>query len=144
MQQEHSIKIFAVDSNLFSLMILQQQLRNLHYINITVFDSSTTCIAHLGEKPNVVIVHQRIKPNTGIELLQIIKKFDPCIYVIFVASINDVQIAMDSLKSGAFDYILKGANAVNRIDHVLVRIQNTEAYILGAKRDYHNWSQILN
>jgi DNA-binding NtrC family response regulator len=142
MQQQRPMKIFAVDSNLFSLMILQQQLRNMQYEDISLFDLSTKCMSNLKEKPDVILVYYRIKPDNGLELLQQLKQKYPDIYVVFIASFNDVQVAMQSLQYGAFDYILKGKSAINRIGQVLKRIEKTEAYISDTRRDYSKWHWI--
>jgi DNA-binding NtrC family response regulator len=141
MHKEHSMKIFAVDSNLFNLMILKQQLRNLQYTDITLFDNTEQCLGQLIENPVVVIVHCRSRPDSGIELLQKLKKSNPGIYVVFIASITDMQIAIQSLKHGAFDYILKGTTAINRLEKILEKIQTTEAFIMDNK--YDNLSRIL-
>jgi DNA-binding NtrC family response regulator len=133
MQMGNAIKIFVVDSNMFSLLLLQQQLINLHYTDISVFDSSTHCMESISEMPMVVIIHYRIHPDNGIELLQKIKQFNPAIYVVFIASLNDVENALLSIKYGAFDYILKGESAINQLEKILENIKEKELFIPNKK-----------
>lgn len=45
--------------------------------------------------------------KTGTELLPLIKKEHPDIAVIMVTGVSDVRVAVDAMKQGAFDYIVK-------------------------------------
>lgn len=44
---------------------------------------------------------------TGLGVLKKIKSYNPRIYVIMVSGQQNIKIAVDALKYGAFDYIIK-------------------------------------
>lgn len=115
-------KIFLVDDDLFSLSLYEQSLRNLGYTDITPFQSGTDCLNQLIQKPQVIFLDHNLDHLSGFEILKKIKRFDPNMYVVMVSGQEDMQKALDSLRYGAFDYLIKGQNEVEKMKTVLERI----------------------
>jgi polysaccharide export outer membrane protein len=44
--------------------------------------------------------------------------------VIFISGQDDMQTALNALKFGAFDYIIKGSGDLERITNVLLRVED--------------------
>ncbi len=63
---------------------------------------------------------------TGMEVLKKVKRFDPNIYVVFISGQEDIFTAVEALKLGAFDYIIKGENDIQSIEKVLIKIKNVK------------------
>jgi polysaccharide export outer membrane protein len=63
---------------------------------------------------------------TGMEVLKKVKRFDPNIYVVFISGQEDIFTAVEALKLGAFDYIIKGENDITSIEKVLIKIKNVK------------------
>jgi polysaccharide export outer membrane protein len=63
---------------------------------------------------------------TGMEVLKKVKRFDPNIYVVFISGQEDISTAVEALKLGAFDYIIKGGNDIQSIEKVLIKIKNVK------------------
>jgi DNA-binding NtrC family response regulator len=59
---------------------------------------------------------------TGYEVLKKIKRYDPNIFVVMVSGQEDIKTAVDTLKHGAFDYILKSDHDEQKIGEVLEKI----------------------
>jgi len=57
--------------------------------------------------PDLVIVDQKLPGMDGLEVLKKIKKAEPGAVVIIVTAYGTPQTAVDALKAGAYDYILK-------------------------------------
>jgi len=57
--------------------------------------------------PDVVLLDIRLPDVEGVELLEKIRKFDENIPVIVISGINEVKIAVEAIKKGAYDYITK-------------------------------------
>jgi DNA-binding NtrC family response regulator len=119
MQQKKHSKIFVVDDDVFSLTIYEQHLRGLGYTDVFTFATGTDCLNQLTQMPDVIFLDHGLDDLNGIEVLKKIKRFDPDIYVVFISGQENIETAVNSLKYGAFDYIVKGGNDVQRMENVL-------------------------
>jgi polysaccharide export outer membrane protein len=129
MEQHLNFKIFLVDDDPFSLEMNRQQLANLGYTEVTTFTDGQTCLNHLVMEPQVVIVDHIMAPMNGLDLLKKIKRFDPNIYIVFVSGQDDMKVAVDALKFGAFDYIIKGQDELEMLGKVMNKIQQVNQLI---------------
>ncbi|MBK6497100.1 MAG: response regulator [Saprospiraceae bacterium] len=118
-------KIFVVDDDVFTSAIFKQHLQNLGYDDITCFSGGTLCLNHLQERPDVILPDHEMGDLTGFDVLIKIKRFDPNIYVVMVSGQEDMMTAIDSLKYGAFDYIIKGDDTTYKITKVMERIEKS-------------------
>lgn len=57
--------------------------------------------------PGIILMDIMMPHATGSELLPLIKKEYPDIAIIMLTGVNDVRVAVETMKNGAFDYILK-------------------------------------
>jgi DNA-binding NtrC family response regulator len=78
-------------------------------ISNTVVCNDNRKLVELIEKhrPNIILMDIMMPHATGSELLPLIKKEYPDISIIMVTGVNDVRVAVEAMKNGAFDYILK-------------------------------------
>jgi DNA-binding NtrC family response regulator len=65
----------------------------------------------------------------GIEILKKIKRFDPHILVIFISSQEQITIAVNALKYGAFDYIAKKDFNIERVRLVMEKLESVREII---------------
>ena len=59
---------------------------------------------------------------TGFEVLKKIKRYNPNIYVVMISAQENIKTAVDALKYGAFDYIIKDADVCEKISPILNKI----------------------
>ncbi len=130
----HTKKIFITDDDFFTLSLVKQHLQNLGYDDVTCFSDGTSCLNHLTEKPNIILLDHQMDDLNGFEVLKKIKRFDPNIYVVMVSGQEDMTTALDSLKYGAFDYIIKGADTHDKITKVLAKIDEIQELIIKNKK----------
>ncbi len=131
-------KIFVVDDDIFTSAIFKQHLQNLGYDDITCFSSGTLCLNHLQERPDIILLDHEMGDLTGFDVLIKIKRFDPNIYVVMVSGQEDMMTAIDSLKYGAFDYIIKGEDTTYKITKVMERIGEIHRLIEQKKNNPFN------
>lgn len=131
-------KIFVVDDDIFTSAIFKQHLQNLGYDDITCFSSGTLCLNHLQERPDIILLDHEMGDLSGFDVLIKIKRFDPNIYVVMVSGQEDMMTAIDSLKYGAFDYIIKGDDTTDKITKVMERIGEIHRLILQKKNNPFN------
>jgi len=122
----NSRKIFLVDDDTFSINLYRQVLENNGYKDISTFLNSSIALFNLEKKPSVVFLDYQMSDISGIEVLKKIKKFDKNIYVIMISGQEKIKVAFDAIKLGAFDYIEKGDNELEKIIQVLEKIEKME------------------
>ncbi len=130
METNTALRIFVVDDDRFSLAVYTQHLHNLGYDDVTAFDNGSDCIRHLSDEPDVVFLDHNMESLNGVEVLKQIKEHNPDIYVVFISGQEDVQTAVNSLKYGAFDYIVKNAADTRKIEQVLLKIHEVKALLV--------------
>ena len=123
METNTSCKIFIVDDDPFSRMMYQQHICNLGYHFVAAFENGMACLERMAkEQPEIIFLDHNMDTLNGVQVLQEIKLLNPNIFVVFISGQDDVQTAVNSLKYGAFDYIVKGDNDTVRIEQVLDKI----------------------
>lgn len=122
MENYTDTKIFIIDDDPLTSALYEQHLKNKSFNNIQVFNEGQLAINALVEQPEIVLLDHQMDEMDGVEVLRKIKRFNPDIYVIFISGQEEIDIAVTSLKYGAFDYIVKGPNDTNKISQVISKI----------------------
>jgi two-component system NtrC family response regulator len=91
---------------------LQRQLikENLDREGYTVFETSSgeEALAIIADQPiDIAIVDYKLDGETGIDVIQKISEQNPLITPIIVTAYGNVETAVEALKTGAYDYIVK-------------------------------------
>ncbi len=122
MRPVEQFKIFVVDDDFFYQNVFHQQLMNLGYKNVNLYNNGYECLERLNENPDVIFLDYNMDNLSGYEVLKKIKRFNPDIYVVMISAQEEIKPAIDVLKHGAFDYIQKGDDELLKIKQVLVKI----------------------
>ncbi|HSW40579.1 MAG TPA: sigma-54 dependent transcriptional regulator [Acidobacteriota bacterium] len=103
MQEE----ILVVDDEPQMLIAINETLRRRGYV-ITTAGSGMEALRTLKEKYyRMVITDMRMPEVSGLDLLRKIKNLAPQTPVVLLTAYGTVQNAVDAMKDGAFDYLLK-------------------------------------
>lgn len=57
---------------------------------------------------DLILLDLKIGDSWGIDILRQIKEFEPGIIVIMITAFEDISVAVDAIKKGAYDYLTKG------------------------------------
>ncbi|MCD4735029.1 MAG: response regulator [Bacteroidales bacterium] len=117
--------IYVVEDNAVYLDLITIELKKLGYTNIKAFASGKEALNNLDERPDIAFLDYWLEENlTGLEILKEIKAKYPYTQVIFLTASDDVNIAVNTMRNGAYDYIVKGETAFIRIRHLLKKISD--------------------
>lgn len=120
---QKDIKLFVVDDDVFCLNLYQQFLFKLGYTQVVCYNGGKDCLDNLAQMPDIIFLDYNMEEMNGIAVLQRIKQFDPAISVVFISGQENVEIAVDALKYGAFDYIVKSKITLDllkrTVDHII-------------------------
>lgn len=121
-----ALSVFLVDDdNMFLKSLehhLQQKLKP--YVNIQAFGTGESFLKNLDRKPDIVVLDYYLNGQdqnamNGMQVLEKIKLKNPETTVIMVSGQEQIQVAIDSIKSGAFDYVVKNENVFLRAQNVI-------------------------
>jgi two-component system, NtrC family, response regulator AtoC len=123
-------KIFVVDDNALFLKVLYKTLELNPNYEVIPISSGRECLNRLSEQPDIVTLDYTLPDMTGKEILEAIKSKLPDTQVIIVSGQNDISTAVDLLKIGAYDYIVKGVDTREKInisiEKIIERIELTK------------------
>ena len=118
--------ILLVEDDQFYATMLLELLHKQGYDNVKHFDNGLECLLQIYEDmvPDVVIMDHQLGLVNGVEILQKIRAYKPELEVIFMSGQKDVKIAVQSIKKGAKDYIIKDEHSFDKLLVVLKEIEN--------------------
>lgn len=115
MENHRPFKIFIVEDDLWYSSMLEYNLSLNPDHQVKKFDSAKTFLANLHEKPDVVSLDYSLPDMNGDELMERIREQSPDTKVVILSGQEDVKVAIDLLKRGAYDYITKDEDAKDRL-----------------------------
>ena len=101
--------IFVVDDEPESGRLLAYHLDKGGY-EVELFSNGADCLKALDRNPSIVCLDMQMPEMDGLEVLKRIKQQDSKVGVIMVTANNVVDTAVQALKLGAADYIIKPAD----------------------------------
>jgi DNA-binding NtrC family response regulator len=101
--------IIVVDDDPDFLDSIQRGLTIFGFKNISAHRDplETANLIKKGQTFDIALIDVTMPEINGIELLEIIKTNQPQIECIMLTAVNDVRVAVDCLKKGAYDYLVK-------------------------------------
>lgn len=94
---------------------------------IRSFFSATEFFKNLAQKPDVVTLDYRLPDTNGEEVLEKIKSMSPDTEVIVISEQENIETAVNLLKNGAYDYLVKEKNIRDRLLATINNIQKNAA-----------------
>jgi two-component system, NtrC family, response regulator AtoC len=120
-----SYKIFIVEDNKLYSQVLKKQLVDNEY-QVKVFYNGRDCIASLDEQPDVITLDYTLPDMTGQEVLKEIQKKSPGSHVIIISAQESISTAIELMKNGAYDYIMKAPDTREKLTNIIKNIYNSD------------------
>jgi DNA-binding NtrC family response regulator len=130
MPKEKKINISIVDDDALFLKSLEIEFLQHPGFVVETFSSGEACLANLKNNPDVIILDYHLDginkhAMNGLDTLDKIKAWNSNIPVILLSSQDKIEVAVDCMHHKAFDYIVKGDTAFQRL---LINIANIIRY----------------
>ena len=116
------LKVFLVDDDPLSRSYYWQILSQENYGDIEVFESGAMLKDHLLDKPDIIFLDYLLADTTGSELLKSINEYCPEAITIILSGQQDLEVIVNLMNNGAFDYVIKGKNDVRKIKTIKSKI----------------------
>lgn len=107
------MKIFIVEDNIFYANVLKIRLEKYTDQEIQIFETGLQCINNLHHQPDIIFLDYFLPQMKGIDLIKHIKSTYPTIQVIMLSAQERIEIAVEALKYGALDYLVKNQDDDN-------------------------------
>lgn len=111
--------IFIVDDDPIYHQIIKKILRIYDFENVQTFLSGEECLAKIDQKPDIIFLDYEMNGIDGIEVLKEIRKTNEDINVIMVSGQDQINIAVDALKLGAVDYVIKDKSVFQNVSKLI-------------------------
>lgn len=118
-------KIFIVEDNKLYAQVLKKQLVDNQY-QVKVFYNGKDCIAQLDEKPDVITLDYTLPDMTGQKVLKEIQKKCPNTHVIIISAQESISTAIELMKDGAYDYIMKAPDTREKLTNIIKNIYQSD------------------
>lgn len=120
---EKTFKIFVVEDNEWYNKLLVHHLSLNPDYEVESFFNARDFLKDLNKAPDVVTLDYRLPDMLGTEVLKRIKDENEDIQVILVSEQEDIQIVVELLKQGAYDYIVKSSDVRERLLNTVSNIR---------------------
>lgn len=119
--------IFLVDDEPIQNEMLKDYLAERFSYEIKTFESGESALREISVRPQIVVLDFHLNshlPNAqnGVEVLKKIKELSPESQVIMLSGQDKLEVAVESMKYGAYDYVVKGETAFSRMENVINNI----------------------
>ncbi|WP_242919101.1 sigma-54-dependent transcriptional regulator [Pontibacter liquoris] len=118
-------KIFILDDDVWYSELLEYHLSLNPDYELKKFHAANDCLRSMYERPDVVTLDYSLPDKNGAEVLKKLKEQNPDTYVIVISGQEDVATAVDLLKKGAYDYIVKDEDTPERLWNAINKIRET-------------------
>lgn len=120
-----SFKIFIVEDDPWYGEILEYHLSlNPDYV-ITRFTTGKECLANLHRQPDLITLDFSLPDYTGDVLFRKIKDVNDQVPVIVISGQEEIAVAVNLLKMGVTDYLVKDENTKDILWNSVIKIRET-------------------
>lgn len=110
-----TFKIFIVEDDEMYAKILSYHLSQNPEYEVSVYTSAKDLLKNLYQGPSAISLDFYLPDMNGFDVLKKIREFDADLPVIIVSGQKDIGTAVELLKKGVFDYVLKDQDTKDRI-----------------------------
>ncbi len=118
-------KVFIVEDNILYARILKKQLVDDNY-QVKVFHNGSDFLNCLHENPDVITLDYTLPDMTGKDVLKKIQEKLPGAHVIVISAQENIDTAINLMKNGAYDYIMKAPDTREKLSNIIKNIYKTD------------------
>lgn len=116
--------LFLVDDEPIQNEMLKDYLSERFIYDIKIFDNGEEALKNMHLNPEIIVLDYYLNSNNpiarnGIEVIKDIKDKYPDTQIIALSGQDKIEVAIDTIKYGAYDYVVKGESAFSRIENII-------------------------
>jgi len=134
MQDTNDSLIFVVEDNRVYNKLIVSYLKTNKFTNVMPFYSGEDTINNLYRNPDIIIQDFLLDGMNGIDVLKKAKEQNQNIEFIFLSGQDNIDVAINTMKYGAYDYIVKDQMALKKLVNKINKIQSVNKLVKSNKR----------
>ena len=107
--------IFVVDDEPAIRKLLTHWVQNQWGFKVAAFENGLDMLKELSQNPSLILLDIMLPDSNGVELIPKIKDYDQNIPIIMLSAQGSIEVALESIRLGAFDYFPKPIDS-NRLE----------------------------
>ena len=111
------ITVFIIEDDPIYMRLVKYVFELNPDFNIHIFTTGQECIDNLHLKPSIISLDFSLPDMKGDQVLKKIKNYNKDIGVIVLSGQQDIEVAVELLRNGAYDYIVKNEETKDRLIH---------------------------
>ncbi|HDR51563.1 MAG TPA: response regulator [Mariniphaga anaerophila] len=121
--------IFVVEDNKVYNKMITEYLTRQNFTNVKPFFSGEDCVSSIekGAKPDIIIQDYFLEKMNGIDVLLKVKKISPSSEFVFLTNNDSMEVAVNTIKYGAYDYIVKDKITLDKVVDRIQKIRKVKA-----------------
>jgi len=124
MATEQKHRLFLIDDEPIQNEMLKDYLSERFVYDISSFETGEEAFKNMHLKPEVIVLDYHLSAKdhnakNGVEVLKELREKYPEVKVIMLSGQDKIDVAVDSMKYGAYDYVVKGETAFSRMENII-------------------------
>ena len=133
MQNTNNPLLFVVEDNRIYNNLIVSYLKSHKFTRVESYLTGEEALNNMHKNPDIVIQDYLLDGMTGIEVLIKAKKIHPKVEFIFLSGNDNIDIAINSMKYGAYNYIVKDQMALQKLVEIIHKIGSATEYVKSKK-----------
>lgn len=117
------VRIFLVDDDPFIGEMLKYHLQLNPDYEVFLYSSGKECLSELYRNPDIICIDFGLPDIQGDDLFKQIKTLYPDLPIIVISGQENISVAIDFLKQGAKDYIVKNEHTKELLWNSIIRLR---------------------
>lgn len=134
MQNSKNPLIFVVEDNQVYSKLIVSFLKTNKLTNVETFTTGESVLKAMDRQPDIIIQDYLLEGMNGIEVLKKAKQIAPNVEFIFLSGQDSIDIAINTMKYGAYDYIVKDQVALKKLVSKIDKIMSMNQLEVSRKR----------
>jgi two-component system, OmpR family, response regulator len=125
LELEHVRYMYIIDDDDIQREMIKDYMQERYLFDIKTFETGEAAYAELEvDKPEIIVLDYHLNAHdpqaaNGIEVLKRIKQISGTSQVVMFSGEDKLEVAINSMRNGAYDYVVKGESAFNKIEKVI-------------------------
>ncbi len=130
MSQDRNLTVVIIDDDPAMCEMVRDTIeKKIPGANVVVFNTGEDALAAITSEPDIAVLDYQldtVKPDAmnGIQILSKLKARYANLPVIFLTGQDRIEVASNTIKYGAYDYIVKNETAFHKLELALTQLAN--------------------